>query len=91
MQKRESNCSELIEKTADSLSDETLKLLFVSVQQNNLKLCVKYAVPKWALKQKKVEQNLIMVYVNMAMEQNNAKGGNKILLNVKRTELNICG
>jgi hypothetical protein len=35
---------ELIEKTADSLDNFALKMLFVSVQQNNLKLCIKYAV-----------------------------------------------
>jgi hypothetical protein len=35
---------ELIEKTADSLDNLTLKMLFVSVQQNNLELCIKYAV-----------------------------------------------
>jgi hypothetical protein len=35
---------ELIEKTADSLDNLALKMLFVSVQQNNLKLCIKYAV-----------------------------------------------
>ena len=37
---------ELIEKTADSLDNDALKRLFVSVQQNNLELCIKYAV-KW--------------------------------------------
>ncbi|KAH8985765.1 GTP-binding protein [Lactarius hatsudake] len=35
---------ELIEKTAESLDDLALKILFVSLQQNNLELCVKYAV-----------------------------------------------
>ncbi|KAH9061747.1 hypothetical protein EDB83DRAFT_2520179 [Lactarius deliciosus] len=34
---------ELIEKTAESLDDLALKILFVSLQQNNLELCVKYA------------------------------------------------
>ncbi|KAI9431702.1 hypothetical protein H4582DRAFT_1858678 [Lactarius indigo] len=34
----------LIEKTAESLDNLALKTLFVSVQQNNLELCVKYAV-----------------------------------------------
>ncbi|KAI9433695.1 GTP-binding protein, partial [Lactarius indigo] len=34
----------LIEKTAESLDNLALKILFVSVQQNNLELCVKYAV-----------------------------------------------
>ncbi|KAJ7867419.1 hypothetical protein B0H13DRAFT_2236728 [Mycena leptocephala] len=40
------NCGELIEKTANVLSDDTLKLLFVSVQQNNLDLCTRYAVQR---------------------------------------------
>ena len=35
---------DLIEKTASSLDDTTLKLLFVSVQQNNIDLCVRYAI-----------------------------------------------
>ncbi|KAF5363144.1 hypothetical protein D9758_008307 [Tetrapyrgos nigripes] len=35
---------ELMKKTADSLGDPAMKLLFVSIQQNNLELCIKYAV-----------------------------------------------
>ena len=34
----------LIEKTAASLDDLALKMLFVSVQRNNLELCIKYAI-----------------------------------------------
>ena len=34
----------LIEKTASSLDDTALKMLFVSVQQNNIDLCVRYAI-----------------------------------------------
>ena len=34
----------LIEKTASSLDDTSLKMLFVSVQQNNIGLCVRYAI-----------------------------------------------
>ena len=34
----------LIEKTAASLDDLALKMLFVSVQQNNLELCINYAI-----------------------------------------------
>ena len=34
----------LLTKTADSLDDVALKILFVSVQQNNLELCLTYAV-----------------------------------------------
>ena len=36
----------LIEKTASSLDDTALKILFVSVQQNNIDLCVQYAIYK---------------------------------------------
>ncbi|KAF5331779.1 hypothetical protein D9758_018549 [Tetrapyrgos nigripes] len=35
---------ELMEKTADSLGDPSLKLLFVCIQHNNLELCMRYAV-----------------------------------------------
>ena len=34
----------LIEKTASSLDDKALKMLFVSVQQNNIGLCIQYAI-----------------------------------------------
>ena len=34
----------LIEKTAASLDNLALKKLFVSVQRNNLELCIKYAI-----------------------------------------------
>ena len=37
---------ELAEKTADSLDNLALKMLYVSVQQNNLELCLRYAVEK---------------------------------------------
>ncbi|KAJ6597657.1 hypothetical protein DFH09DRAFT_1304440 [Mycena vulgaris] len=40
-----SNCDELIWKPAKALSDDMLKLLFVSVQQNNIDLCIEYALP----------------------------------------------
>jgi hypothetical protein len=35
---------ELMKLTAESLDNLALKMLFVSVQQNNLQLCVEYAV-----------------------------------------------
>jgi len=35
---------ELIRKTGESLDDLALKILFISVQQNNLGLCIQYAV-----------------------------------------------
>ena len=39
----------LIEKTASSLDDTALKMLFVSVQQNNIDLCVQYAINKYVM------------------------------------------
>jgi len=35
---------ELMKETAGSLDDLALKILFVSVQRNNLELCMEYAV-----------------------------------------------
>ena len=37
---------ELTEKTADSLDNIALKILYVSGQQNNLELSLRYAVEK---------------------------------------------
>ena len=39
----------LIEKTASSLDDTALKMLFVSVQQNNIDHCVQYAIITYVL------------------------------------------
>ena len=39
----------LIEKTASSLDDTALKMLFVSVQQNNIDLCVRYAITAYVV------------------------------------------
>ena len=39
----------LIEKTASSLEDTALKMLFVSVQQNNIELCIRYAIDEWVV------------------------------------------
>ncbi|KAJ7189746.1 GTP-binding protein [Mycena pura] len=47
MRKETSDCNELIEKTANALTDDTLRLLFVSVQQNNINLCIRYAMERW--------------------------------------------
>jgi hypothetical protein len=44
MNKPETTCHELTKQTAAVLNDENLQLLFVSTQQNNLELCVEYAV-----------------------------------------------
>ena len=39
----------LIERTASSLDDTALKMLFVSVQQNNIELCIRYAINKYVV------------------------------------------
>ena len=39
----------LIERTASSLDDTALKILFVSVQQNNIELCVQYAIDEYVM------------------------------------------
>ena len=39
----------LIEKTASSLDDTALAMLFVSVQQNNIDLCVQYAINSYVM------------------------------------------
>ncbi|KAJ7891638.1 GTP-binding protein [Mycena olivaceomarginata] len=46
MQEADSNSDKLMEKTANALNDDALRLLFVSVQQNNIALCTSYAVTK---------------------------------------------
>ena len=38
---------DLIEKTVSSLDDTALKILFVSLQQNNIDLCVRYAINEY--------------------------------------------
>ena len=42
--KHQDQVKELTEKTADSLDNLALKILFVSIQKNNLELCIGYAV-----------------------------------------------
>jgi hypothetical protein len=44
MREADTSCKELIEKTAATISDDSLRMLFVSVQRNNIGLSVKYAV-----------------------------------------------
>ena len=48
MHEEHANANELLEKTVDSLDDNALKLLFVSVQRNNMDLSMKYAIEEWA-------------------------------------------
>jgi len=57
MQNKSSNCTDLIEKTANTLSNDILKLLFVSVQQNNIGLCIRHALQM--LQDHKVLQDII--------------------------------
>ncbi|KAF7354257.1 GTP-binding protein [Mycena venus] len=40
------DCEQLITKTAGALTDDVLRLLFVSVQQNNINLCI-YCAVSW--------------------------------------------
>ena len=46
MQKDETDCHELTRTVAAVLDDENLQRLFVSTQQNNLKLCIELAVER---------------------------------------------
>ena len=46
MRHEASNCKELIDETANALNSDTLKLLFVSVQQNNIDTSIRYAVQR---------------------------------------------
>ncbi|KAJ7733650.1 GTP-binding protein, partial [Mycena metata] len=46
MHKETTDCNELMEKTAEALTDDNLRLLFVSVQQNNIDLCIHHALLK---------------------------------------------
>ena len=39
----------LIEKTASSLDDTALLMLFVSVQQNNIELCIQHAINEYVM------------------------------------------
>ncbi|KAJ7683408.1 hypothetical protein B0H17DRAFT_941844 [Mycena rosella] len=41
------DCQQLITKTAGALTDDVLRLLFVSVQQTNINLCIHYAVRQY--------------------------------------------
>ena len=45
--KHQNQVKVLIEKTASSLDDTALKMLFVSVQQNNIDLCIEYAINEY--------------------------------------------
>ncbi|KAF7343595.1 GTP-binding protein [Mycena sanguinolenta] len=46
MRQEHSSCTELINHTANTLTDDALLLLFVSVQRNNISLCIRLAVDR---------------------------------------------
>ncbi|KAG2117656.1 hypothetical protein BD769DRAFT_1049087 [Suillus cothurnatus] len=46
MDKDDADCGLLIERTAETLNDDTLKQLFVSTQRTTLELCMRYAVER---------------------------------------------
>ncbi|KIK31912.1 hypothetical protein CY34DRAFT_102517 [Suillus luteus UH-Slu-Lm8-n1] len=46
MDKDDADCGSLIERTAEILDNEVLQQLFVSTQQTNLELCMKYAIER---------------------------------------------
>ncbi|KAG2037941.1 hypothetical protein BDR03DRAFT_354923 [Suillus americanus] len=46
MDKDDADCRPLIERTAETLNDDTLKQLFVSSQQTTLEVCMRYAVER---------------------------------------------
>ncbi|KDQ54556.1 hypothetical protein JAAARDRAFT_135344, partial [Jaapia argillacea MUCL 33604] len=46
MDKPDTNCDKLLEKTADALNDDVVRQLFVCIQKNNLDLCGKWGVER---------------------------------------------
>ena len=40
------DCRDLVSITTDALSNVTLEQLFVSTQQNNLQICIQYAIKR---------------------------------------------
>jgi hypothetical protein len=46
MDKDDADCGPLIERTAGTLDNEVVEQLFVSTQQTNVELCMKYAVER---------------------------------------------
>ncbi|KAJ7057333.1 hypothetical protein C8F01DRAFT_1256583 [Mycena amicta] len=58
MHEENTECDELIAKTTNALTNDALKLLLVSVQQNNINLCTFYAVT-WVLEGKESFQGSV--------------------------------
>jgi len=46
MQNPTSDCSELLRKTAATLSDDTILQLLLTVQKNNMSLSIEYAIKR---------------------------------------------
>jgi hypothetical protein len=46
MHNSEAECDILLENTAKALNEEVMKMLFVTAQETNITLCIKYAVQK---------------------------------------------
>ncbi|KAG1864492.1 hypothetical protein C8R48DRAFT_601922 [Suillus tomentosus] len=46
MNKDNADCAALIERTAGTLNDEVLEQLFVTTQQTNLEICMRYAIER---------------------------------------------
>lgn len=44
MDKPEASCTDLIRHTANSLTDENLRKIFILTQKNNIRLCVEFAI-----------------------------------------------
>ena len=47
MHRQKGQCSDLIEKTAAALDEDTLQLMLLAVQRDNLELSVKAALNRW--------------------------------------------
>lgn len=62
--KYQDQVKELIRATADSLDNLALKMLFVSVQQNNLGLCMKYVVDLYAFLIRSINSLLTPILVH---------------------------
>ena len=59
-------CNDLIEKTTAALSSENLQQLFLSTQQNDIKLCVIYGVKRWGTMIFKYTIFMILRIVNVS-------------------------
>ena len=64
MQNPTSDCSELLRKTAGTLSDDTILQLFLTVQKNNLALSIELAIIRWLLHVSYYEAKLLIMQSN---------------------------